>query len=302
MTEPDLSAQSADVVPAPVVTGGPEQIADGVYVIPDRMVSLVPNVGIIIGERAALVIDTGMGPVSGAHVHQVARELAGERPLYLTITHFHPEHGYGAQAFAGATILYNRQQHAEFKQKAEGYLQTFRDLGSEIATQLDGVEFVEPHVVYETAADLDLGGKVVQLRSWGAAHSRGDQVVFLPGEGVLFTGDLVEDGFFPIFPFFPPYDTDVDGGKWLEVLAQLQSLAPRIVVPGHGKVGDASLIDAYAQYIEELRTETTRLAAEGKDAEAIVAILQPRLLAKYSGWELAEPWRIATAVASTLSH
>src|SRR5436190_18644626 len=64
----------------PVVTGAPREIADGVYVIPDRRVPLVPNVGISLGDRAALVVDTGFGPRSGANTHTAARELAADRP------------------------------------------------------------------------------------------------------------------------------------------------------------------------------------------------------------------------------
>ncbi len=71
----------------PVVTGAPREIADGVYVIPDRRVPLVPNVGIILGDRAALVVDTGFGPRSGANTHTAARELAADRPLFVTLTH-----------------------------------------------------------------------------------------------------------------------------------------------------------------------------------------------------------------------
>src|SRR3954447_13192040 len=171
-----------------VVHGDPVEIAGGVFVIPDGRVPLVPNIGIIVGERAALVVDSGLGPRSGAIAYQIARKLAGERPLFLTLTHFHPEHGFGAQAFRDATIIYNRTQHQEFRAKANGYLETFRGLGAAVAEQLAGVEFVDPHVVYDGAAELDLGGKLVQLRTWGRAHSRGDQAVFLPSERVLFIG------------------------------------------------------------------------------------------------------------------
>ena len=99
-----------------------------------------------------------------------------------------------------------------------------------------------PHGWPFGGADLDLGGKVVQLRTWGRAHSRGDQVVFLPSERVLFTGDLVENRFYPIFPFVPPYDVDVDGRHWITVVEELARLDPRIVVPGHGEVGNAGLL------------------------------------------------------------
>src|SRR3954466_912652 len=94
---------------APVITNVPVEVADSVFVIPDGRVPLVPNVGIVRGTRATLVVDAGMGPRNGEIVRRHAEELASGRPLFLTLTHFHPEHGFGAQAFGdGATIVYNR--------------------------------------------------------------------------------------------------------------------------------------------------------------------------------------------------
>jgi glyoxylase-like metal-dependent hydrolase (beta-lactamase superfamily II) len=299
MTVTDANSATPTVDVAPVVSGGPEEVADGVFVIPDRRTLLVPNIGVIVGDRAALVVDTGLGPRNGAVVRDIARELAGDRLLFLTITHFHPEHGYGAQAFRDATIVANRAQHEEFREKADAYLHLFRGLGSVVAQPLDGVEFVQPHVVYDGAAELDLGGKLVQLRTWGSAHTRGDQVVFLPAERVLFTGDLVENRIFPGFPFFPPHDTDVDGRKWIDVLEALQRLDAKIVVPGHGEVGDASLVAATREYLELLQSETARLAGDGHDADAIIAILEPQLRARYPDWDAPE-W-IATGVRSFLA-
>lgn len=288
--------------PPPIVHGHPMEIAEGVFVIPDGRVPLVPNIGVIVGDRAALVVDAGLGPHSGAVVHQIARELAGDRPLYLTLTHFHPEHGFGAQAFHDATILYNRTQHEEFRQKADGYLQQFRGLSDAVAAQLEGVEFVEPHVVYDGGADLDLGGRVVQLRTWGPAHSRGDQTVFLPGERVLFTGDLVENRFYPIFPYFPPYDVDVDGANWIKVVEALQNLKPRIVVPGHGEHSGAGLLATTHEYLTLLRSEVNRLAAEGHGEGEIIAALGAQLQARYPDWDISEPWRIATGVQTFLAQ
>jgi len=286
----------------PVVNGSPVEVADGVFVIPDGRVPLVPNIGVIVGDRAALIVDTGLGPRNGAIVHDIARNLAGDQSLFLTITHFHPEHGFGAQAFRDATIVYNRTQHEEFREKANGYLETFRGLGNAVAAQLEGVEFVDPYVMYDGGADLDLGGKVVQLRTWGRAHSRGDQVVFLPAERVLFAGDLVENRFYPIFPFIPPYDVDVDGRNWITVVEELQRLDPRIVVPGHGEVGDTGLLATTHEYLTLLWSETKRLAGEGNDAEAITAALDRQFRTRYPDWDTTEPWRIATGVQSFLSQ
>ena len=289
MADNDAATAAVGTEPVPpVVSGSPEEIADGVFVVPDRRVPLVPNIGVVVGDRAALVVDAGMGPNNGKAVYAIARELAGDRPLFLTITHFHPEHGFGASELRGATIVYNREQHEEFRDKAQAYVDMFRGFGPQVAEQLEGVELVEPHVVYDGAADIDLGGKLVRLRSWGLAHTRGDQVVFLPAERVLFTGDLVENRFFSIFPYFPPEDADVNGTKWIAVLEELQKLDPTIVVPGHGEVGDAGLVAAVHGYLTLLRSETKRLAAEGKDADAIVAALEPELRERYPDWDAAE--------------
>ncbi len=287
--------------PPPIVHGRPVEIADGVYVIPDGRVPLVPNIGVILGDRAALVVDAGLGPRSGAVAHQIARELAGDRPLYLTLTHFHPEHGFGAQAFYDATIIYNRTQHDEFRQKAQGYLQQFQGLSSAVAKELEGVELTDPHITYDGGADLDLGGKIVELRTWGRAHSRGDQTIFLPEERLLFTGDLVENRFYPIFPYFPPYDVDVDSQNWITVVEALQGLAPLVVVPGHGELGDAGLLATTHEYLTRLRSSVIQLAAEGRSEGEIISLLAAQLHAHYPDWDATEPWRIATGVQTFLA-
>ena len=288
--------------PPPIINGEPLEVAPGVFVIPDGRVPLVPNIGVIVGDRAALVVDCGLGPKNGVISHKIARNLAGDRPLFLTLTHFHPEHGFGAQAFGDATILYNRTQHEEFRQKAEGYLQQFRSLGADAAGQLEGVEFVNPHVVYDGDADLDLGGKLVQLRTKGPAHSGGDQIIFLPVERILFAGDLAETRFYPIFPFFPPYDVNVDANKWITVLEDLQRLDPKIVVPGHGELADTGLLATTQEYIILLQSEVKRLAGEGKSAEETIAVLGPQLHTRYPDWDTSEPWRLALGVQMFLAQ
>src|SRR5580693_3920841 len=91
--------------PPPVVRGEPAEVSDGVFVIPDGRVPLVPNVGFVVGDNAVLVNDTGVGRRNGAYVLEHARRLASGRRLFLTITHFHPEHGFGAQVFKGGATI-----------------------------------------------------------------------------------------------------------------------------------------------------------------------------------------------------
>src|SRR5689334_21312332 len=88
-----VMAQTPPAPQPPIVkTDGLRQISAHVQIIPDNSVPLVPNVGYVIGDRAVLVIDTGLGPKNGAAVYEVAKKLAGDKPLYLVTTHVHPEH------------------------------------------------------------------------------------------------------------------------------------------------------------------------------------------------------------------
>jgi glyoxylase-like metal-dependent hydrolase (beta-lactamase superfamily II) len=274
-----------DAPPAPIVNGRPMEIADGVFVVPDGRVPLVPNVGIVLGNDRALVVDTGMGPANGARVRGFADELAGDRELVLTITHFHPEHGFGAQAFRDATIVYNRAQLDELHDKGGAYLDMFRTFGEAVAEQLAGVELVDPDETYDRGSHrIDLGGRTIELHDYGRAHTRGDQIVLLPSERVLFTGDLVEERCFAIFPYFPPDDADVDGEKWIAVLERLEALEPAIVVPGHGEVGGVDLITTVREYLVQLRDETRACAEAGVDVDVAVGKIDASMRALHPDW------------------
>lgn len=281
--------------PPPVVADTPPvAVADNVYVVPDARVPLVPNVGIVLGEAEALVVDTGMGPRNGLRVRGHARSLT-DLPLVLTVTHFHPEHGFGAQAFAEDRIVYNRSQQEELARKGQAYVELFRGFGDSVAAQLEGVELVDPDETYDDELTLDLGGREARLHFFGPAHTRGDQVVFLPRERVLFTGDLVETRFFPIFPWFPPDDTDVSGQAWIGVLRRLEALEPDVVVPGHGEVGGPELVVRVREYLEDVRGRVRAASTSPADLEEVTERLVPEIRADYATWDAPE-W-IPLAVA-----
>ncbi|WP_327399199.1 MBL fold metallo-hydrolase [Streptomyces sp. NBC_01288] len=261
------------------------ELGRDLVVVPDGRVQLVPNIGVIGGRDAVLVVETGLGPRNAEKVLAFATEYARGRRLYLTTTHFHPEHAFGAQAFAGeATFLVNRAQAEDLKVKGAGYLDMFRGLGEPVARQLEGVVLPEPDLVYDEAYDLELGGRVVQLRATGRAHSKGDQVIRVPDAGVLFTGDLVEAGQFAIFPWFPPYDTDVSGTRWLAVMERLAGEGARVVVPGHGAVGGPELLADVRDYLRLLRDETWARRDSALSEETIVEEVRALMIERHPEW------------------
>ena len=98
----------------------------------------------------------------------------------------------------------------------------------------------------------------------------------LPDESIVFGGDLFETRMFPIVPYFPPDDSDVDGDLWVDVLGGSIDLAPATVVPGHGEVTDVGLVEEVRDYLVSLRDETAALKRDGLSADEAVEELRRR--------------------------
>ncbi|WP_369394238.1 MBL fold metallo-hydrolase [Streptomyces sp. CG1] len=274
-------------LPDPVVrTDGACEMARDLVVVPNRNLQLVPNIGVIGGTQSVLVVDTGLGPENAESVLALARDYARGRKLYLTSTHFHPEHAFGAHVFAGeATFLVNKAQAEDLAVKGAGYLAMFNGLGTTVATRLQGAQVPAPDFVYDESYDLDLGGRTVRLQAVGRAHTKGDQVITVPDADVLFTGDLAETGQFAIFPWFPPHDTDVTGLGWIEVVARLAAAGPRTVVPGHGAIGGTQVLEDVLCYLRELRDETWMRRDSAMNQETIVEEVRAVLIERHPEWE-----------------
>jgi glyoxylase-like metal-dependent hydrolase (beta-lactamase superfamily II) len=257
------------------------EVGERTWILPDHeRTPHVPNVGIVVGERSTLVVESGMGIANGERVLEIARDLGEGRPLFLTASHFHPEHGLGAQPFVGqATIILNGRQRDELFEKCRGYVELFSTFTPAIAEALDGVELVPPDVIYTGEMRLDLGGRIVEFSERGDGHTRGDQVVVVPDERIVFAGDLVEERFFAILP-----DEDSDGDVWIRRLEEIEALAPEVLVPGHGALGGVELSVAARGSLEEIRDQAAGLRAEGTPAEEIAAAVEADQLARYPDW------------------
>jgi glyoxylase-like metal-dependent hydrolase (beta-lactamase superfamily II) len=268
--------------PPPLVQEGKTiKVSEHVYVIPDGRVNLVPNIGFIVGSRATLIVDAGMGPRNGQTVLRELAKVNKNTDLYFTTTHFHPEHMTGVQAFPPNTIILRPEaQQEEVEKKQPEFIQNFSRRTPDLKALLADVKPRPPDILYDHEAKLDLGGITVRLLWLGPAHTRGDNFIFVEEDGVLFTGDAVINRFFPIFP-----DADASGKNWLSILDQLDEMHPRIIVPGHGEVGDASLINVERTYLKAVQSRTAELKAQGKSAEEAAKILSAEFRAKYPNWD-----------------
>jgi glyoxylase-like metal-dependent hydrolase (beta-lactamase superfamily II) len=264
-----------------VPSGKTREIAEHIYVIPDQRANLVPNIGIIVGRDGVLVIDTGMGPKNAEIVLGEVKKITNERIAYLTVTHFHPEHGMGAQSFpAGTIIIYPTAQKTELVEKGAAIINLFNGFSSEIADLLKPVRITMPNITFVEEAEINLGDFPVRLFHWGPAHTRGDEFVFLPKQSILFGGDVVVNRFFPIMP-----DADASGANWIRMLERLEKLNPAIVVPGHGEVGDASLITAMREYLVFVRDRVQQMKSRRSSMADVEKTLEAEVRAKYKDWD-----------------
>lgn len=244
-----------------------------------------PNIAIVTGDRATLVVDTGMGPRNGAVIVREVQKLAKGRTLYLTTTHFHPEHATGEQAFPAGTILIrNAAQQEEMDRRGQEYIDLFSSRSAQNKELLQGVKLRRPDVVFDRDATLDLGGVTARLFWLGAAHTKGDEMIFVQPDSTLIPGDIVQN---KLVPNMPTEDASVKG--WLAILDQLQALNPRYIVPDHGALGDGSLIRTARAFLADLQSRAQALKRQGIPVEDAAKQLTAEFKTRYPDWENLNP-------------
>ena len=239
-----------------------------------------PNVGIVVGRTGTLVIDTGLGPDNGAIVVREARKLSapGAR-LYLTTTHYHPEHASGQAAFAGWTVIRPKVQQAELERDGPGMLSLFARLSPEMKQHLDGAVVGKADILFDREHRLDLGGVHVRLDWYGHAHTEGDELIYVAEDSLLYSGDVVQDRISPNFTC-----DACSPRQWIAVIDQLAPLKPRQVAPDHGPMGDGSLVGKERAFLVDLNDRVTALKQQGKSADEAGKIIQAEFEARHPEW------------------
>jgi glyoxylase-like metal-dependent hydrolase (beta-lactamase superfamily II) len=239
-----------------------------------------PNIGIVVGNRATLVIDTGLGARNGATVLRVAQKLAKGPNLYLTTTHYHSEHTAGEQAFPPNTVIIRPVvQQEEMNKGVAAHLERFRGMSAQNKELLQDVKFRTPDILFDREMKLDLGGVTARLFWLGAAHTKGDELIFVEEDSVLLPGDIVQSQLFPILP-----NEDATMKGWLAVLDKVEPLHPRFIVPDHGVLGDGSLIAKQRAFLKEIQGRALELKRQGASVEDAGRQMTEEFRKKYPGW------------------
>lgn len=250
------------------------ELADGVLV--RRYAELDLSVGLVIGDARALVIDTRSDPNQGAELRTAIRQLTS-RPCVVVLTHAHFDHCLGTAAFMPTTVWAHPRcrddlarggaaQHAEALAWSRAH---------EVPRDMVPVHPVVPDRVVADDVELDLGGRRLLLFHPGRGHTDHDVAVWSPDTGVLFAGDLIEQGADPDF-------TDAFPLEWPTAVTELLRRAPRTVVPGHGDPVAAEFVAAQRDNLSALADLCRAfLAAEldRNDAAALSPFARPATFA-----------------------
>ncbi len=241
-----------------------------------------PNIAIVVGDRATLVIDTGMGTRNGATVLREAEKLSKNPKLFLTTTHFHPEHAMGEDAFPAGTILIRPTvQQQEMDQRKDEFIQMFSKMSAQNKELLTGLKLRTPDLLFDREVKLDLGGVTARLFWLGPAHTRGDEMIFVEQDSVLIPGDIVQSKLVPNMP-----NDDASPKNWIAILDQLAPLKPRFVVPDHGALGDGSLIAQERAFLVDVETKSLALKRKGTPVDEAGKQVTAEMKTKYPEWNI----------------
>jgi len=263
-----------------------------------------PNTGVVIGDDAVLVVDTQATPVMAEDVISRVRAVTDKPIRYVVLSHYHAVRVLGATAYRPQQIIASRDTYdlivergeADMKSEIERFPRLFR-----AAESVPGLTW--PTLVFERSLTLWLGKLEVRILQPGRGHTKGDTVVWLPKDRILFSGDLVEFD-------ATPYAGDCYFEDWPATLDALAALKPAKLVPGRGAALQtpedvARGLAGTRAFVAELYATVKRGVAAGEDLKAIYRQVMAELRPKYGHWVIFDhclPFDVSRAYDEATAH
>jgi glyoxylase-like metal-dependent hydrolase (beta-lactamase superfamily II) len=237
------------------------------------------NVGFIVTE-AGVVVDNGSSYQVAQKIHAAIRQVT-QQPVKYVINTGGQDHrwlGNGYFKAQGAEIIANTKAVTDMAARGDMQLS---GLKGELKEKFAGTDMTLPTRTFDQELTLNLGGRDIRILHFKPAHTPGDSVVWLPKEGVLFSGDIVfVDRLLGVLPF-----SNTSG--WLTSFEEIAKLQPKLIVPGHGEVCDlAKAKRETADYLRLLFDHMVKAVNQGKDLQVAIDSLDQSAFAKLPNYDL----------------
>jgi cyclase len=271
-----------------------EEVRPGIYAaIASRGSGAMGNAGFVdLGDRL-LVFDTFFSPQAARDLRKMAEDETG-KPVSLVInSHCHVDHVLGNQAFEDAVIVATGRTRSLMEAQIPAFLEMAEsnrnyprlledklksetdprkaeelknDLGdvTHFVSQLDEIHFTPPHLTFEQRLTVTGKQRTAVLIDMGHGHTESDTILYLPDDGIVFTGDLL---FHQTHPFLKYGDPD----GWAKILDRILEMQAERFIPGHGPVASKEALKDNKWYLLELKTRVTQAKAAGKTLEEFLA-------------------------------
>ena len=246
-----------------------------------------PNTGVIVGDDGVMVVDTQATPVMAEQVIARIRQVTDKPIKYVLLSHYHAVRVLGAAAYRPEHIIASRDTYdlivERGQQDYESEVGRFPRLFQSVET-VPGLTW--PTLIFEKSLTLFMGKREVRILQLGRGHTKGDTVVWLPKEKVLFAGDLVEYG-------ATPYTGDAYLQDWPQTLANLRALGPEKLVPGRGAAlkTPQAVEDGIAgtqAFLTQMYQSVARGVAAGQSLKDIYRETFERLQPDFGKWVIFE--------------
>ena len=282
-------------------TRGLHDVGDGLYAYlqPDGGWGW-SNAGLIVDGDATLLVDTLFDlKLTGAMLDEMKRRIPAAGAIdTLVNTHANGDHTFGNQLARGARIVASTKTAEEMLELPPAALAALREAAPQMGVtgefmlecfgsfDFAGIDLVPPGETFDGELQLRVGGKEVNLIEVGPAHTRGDTLVLVPSDRVLFSGDILFHGGHPIVWAGPV-------SNWIAACDRILEMEVDVIVPGHGPLADKHAVRELRSYFEYIEAEARkRFEAGMTPLEAARDIA----LDRYAGWGESE--RVVVNVAA----
>ncbi len=208
------------------------------------------NVAFIVTDEGVILIDSPMLPKEARHWREEIKKYTDKEIIYVINTDHHRAHVIGNQYFPTATVIAHEHAWKEMKSYGDSFrtrlINMYRDRVPEaVAEWKRDLEIIKPEVTFTGRMILYKGDKEIHLVPLGG-HTPATTVIYMPNEGLIFTGDLVVTN-------RPPFLSQGNTKEWLQALTYLRKLRYDILIPGHGELTGKEATENMSNYLRLVR-------------------------------------------------